>query len=119
MSRNTPKVHWRHFSYIEIRAGDKDNLDNTWLRNGSLEDSDALPVPELLVARSLKSLNCPLAVLGHPRGAGRGVRTWGLPMLKKKRPLCAPPLSKQLKTGRIGRGVRKNKTAAKKWGFGS
>ncbi len=41
---------FRRFSYAELEARDKFNLDITWLKDDSLEDPDSLPAPEVLIA---------------------------------------------------------------------
>ncbi|HEY4605904.1 MAG TPA: N-6 DNA methylase, partial [Blastococcus sp.] len=41
---------FRRFSYEELVARDKVNLDITWLKDDSLEDPDNLPAPEVLIA---------------------------------------------------------------------
>ncbi len=41
---------FRRFSYEELVARDKVNLDITWLKDDSLEDPDSLPAPEILIA---------------------------------------------------------------------
>ncbi|MBT2411620.1 hypothetical protein J7I94_13755 [Streptomyces sp. ISL-12] len=38
------------FTYEELAARDKANLDITWLRDPSLDDADSLPAPEVLAA---------------------------------------------------------------------
>ncbi|MBM0279469.1 hypothetical protein [Micromonospora tarensis] len=39
---------FRPFSYEELSARDKVNLDITWLKDASLEDADALLPPEVI-----------------------------------------------------------------------
>ena len=41
---------FRRFSYDELIARDKINLDITWLKDDSLEDPDSLPEPAVLIA---------------------------------------------------------------------
>ncbi len=41
---------FRRFSYEDLVARDKVNLDITWLRDDSLEDPDGLPEPKVLIA---------------------------------------------------------------------
>jgi type I restriction enzyme M protein len=41
---------FRRFSYAELVARDKVNLDITWLKDDSLEDPDSLPEPAVLIA---------------------------------------------------------------------
>jgi type I restriction enzyme M protein len=40
---------FRRFTYDELLARDKINLDITWLKDDSLEDPDSLPAPEVLI----------------------------------------------------------------------
>ena len=47
-SESDPKGRWRMFTYDELIARDKVNLDIFWLRDESLEDSANLPDPEVL-----------------------------------------------------------------------
>ncbi|MGH3118498.1 MAG: type I restriction-modification system subunit M, partial [Gaiellales bacterium] len=39
---------WKSFNYDELVAREKANLDITWLRDESLEDTDNLPAPEVI-----------------------------------------------------------------------
>lgn len=41
---------FRRFSYADLVARDKVNLDITWLKDDSLEDPDSLPEPGVLIA---------------------------------------------------------------------
>ena len=47
----SPKGRWCSFTYDEIIKRDKANLDIFWLKDDSLEDSENLPDPEILVPR--------------------------------------------------------------------
>jgi type I restriction enzyme M protein len=47
---------WKSFSYDEIMARDKANLDITWLRDESLEDLDNLPSPDVLAREIVEDL---------------------------------------------------------------
>jgi hypothetical protein len=47
-SEAQPEGRWHVFSYKELIARDKANLDIFWLRDESLEDSANLPAPEIL-----------------------------------------------------------------------
>ncbi|NMB59250.1 MAG: SAM-dependent DNA methyltransferase [Chloroflexi bacterium] len=47
-SETNPGGRWRMFTYDELAARDKFNLDITWLRDESLEDSANLPAPDVL-----------------------------------------------------------------------
>ena len=52
---------FRRFTYEEIVARDKANLDIFWLRDDSLEDADSLPAPEVLAAEIAEDLEAALA----------------------------------------------------------
>ncbi|MCC6880527.1 MAG: N-6 DNA methylase, partial [Verrucomicrobiales bacterium] len=52
---------FKKFTYDEIVARDKANLDILWLKDDSLEDSDNLPAPALLAAEIVESLEAALA----------------------------------------------------------
>ena len=48
------------FSYDELMQRDKANLDITWIRDESLEDSDNLPEPEALADEIIENLKAAL-----------------------------------------------------------
>lgn len=52
---------FRKFTYDEIVARDKANLDILWLKDESLEDSENLPAPAVLAAEIVESLEVALA----------------------------------------------------------
>jgi len=52
---------FRAFSYDELIARDKVNLDITWLRDDSLEDLDNLPAPEVIAREIVEDLTAALA----------------------------------------------------------
>ena len=52
---------FRSFSYDELAARDKVNLDITWLRDESLEDLDNLPAPEVIARQIVEDLTAALA----------------------------------------------------------
>ena len=52
---------WRSFTYEELIARDKVNLDIFWLRDESLEDSANLPDPDVLAAEIVEDLRSALA----------------------------------------------------------
>jgi len=52
---------WRSFSYAELIARDKVNLDLTWLKDDSLEDFDNLPSPEVIAREIVEELTGALA----------------------------------------------------------
>ncbi|MGB2919213.1 MAG: class I SAM-dependent DNA methyltransferase [Mycobacterium sp.] len=51
---------WKPFSYDELVARDKVNLDVTWLRDESLEDADNLPAPEIIAREIVEDLTAAL-----------------------------------------------------------
>lgn len=51
---------FRRFSYEELAARDKLNLDLTWLRDDSLQDLDSLPEPDVLAAEIVENLEAAL-----------------------------------------------------------
>ncbi len=59
-SEANPQGRWRSFSYDELAARDKVNLDIFWLRDEALEDSDSLPAPEVLAREILANLEAAL-----------------------------------------------------------
>lgn len=52
---------WKAFTYEELMARDKANLDIFWLKDESLEDTDNLPPPEVLAAEIVEQLEAALA----------------------------------------------------------
>jgi len=48
------------FSHDELIARDKVNLDISWLRDGSLEDLDNLPAPEIIAREIVEDLTAAL-----------------------------------------------------------
>ena len=52
---------WKSFTYDELVARDKANLDITWLRDESLEDVDNLPAPEIIAREIVEDLTAALA----------------------------------------------------------
>jgi type I restriction enzyme M protein len=52
---------WKAFSYDDLLARDKVNLDITWLRDESLEDLDNLPAPEVIAREIVEDLTAALA----------------------------------------------------------
>jgi type I restriction enzyme M protein len=57
----TPDGRWRAYPYEQLIARDKANLDIFWLRDDSLEDSAALPDPDVLAAEIMEDLQAALA----------------------------------------------------------
>lgn len=51
---------WKSFSYDELIARDRVNLDITWLRDDALEDTDGLPAPEIIAREIIEDLTAAL-----------------------------------------------------------
>ena len=51
---------WRSYSYDEIVARDKTNLDIFWLKDDSLEDTENLPSPDVLASEIVEQLESAL-----------------------------------------------------------
>ena len=51
---------WKSFSYEELIARDKTNLDIFWMKDESLEDSENLPPPEVLAREIVEQLESAL-----------------------------------------------------------
>ncbi len=51
---------WKAFTYDDLVARDKVNLDITWLRDESLEDADNLPAPEVIAREIVEDLTAAL-----------------------------------------------------------
>ena len=51
---------FKAFTYSELIARDKANLDITWLRDESLEDLDNLPAPEVIARKIVEDLTAAL-----------------------------------------------------------
>ncbi|KAA0961496.1 SAM-dependent DNA methyltransferase [Microbacterium sp. ANT_H45B] len=56
----TESERWKSFTYDELTARDKVNLDITWLRDDSLEDADSLPAPEIIAREIVEDLTAAL-----------------------------------------------------------
>lgn len=59
-SEENPNSRWRVFDYDELISRDKANLDITWLRDESLEDSENLPEPAVLAREIMEGLKAAL-----------------------------------------------------------
>jgi len=59
-SETNPEGRWRVFDYEELMARDKVNLDISWLRDESLEDTDNLPDPDVLAREIVEELRVAL-----------------------------------------------------------
>ena len=60
-SKRVESERFCRFTYDELMARDKANLDITWLRDESLEDSSTLPAPGVLAAEIVEELEAALA----------------------------------------------------------
>ncbi|MTI81255.1 MAG: SAM-dependent DNA methyltransferase [Firmicutes bacterium] len=59
-SENNPEGRWRRFTYEEIIARDKTNLDIFWIKDKSLADLDNLPDPDLLANEIIENIEAGL-----------------------------------------------------------
>jgi type I restriction enzyme M protein len=59
-SERVESERFRPFTYDEIIARDKVNLDITWLRDESVEDLDNLPAPEIIAREIVEDLTAAL-----------------------------------------------------------
>ncbi len=60
-SEDNPEGRWRKFSFEEIVARDKTNLDIFWLKDQSLADLDNLPDPDILASEIIETIEAGLA----------------------------------------------------------
>lgn len=60
-SEESPEGRFRKFSYDEIIARDKTNLDIFWLKDKSLADLDNLPDPDILANEIIENMEASLA----------------------------------------------------------
>jgi type I restriction enzyme M protein len=68
---------FKSFTYDELVARDKANLDITWLRDDSLEDLDNLPAPEVIAREIVEDLTAALAEFEAVASALES-STWGV-----------------------------------------
>ncbi|WP_053364945.1 class I SAM-dependent DNA methyltransferase [Bacillus sp. FJAT-27245] len=59
-SESNPDGRWRRFTYEEILARDKTNLDIFWIKDKSLADLDNLPDPDLLANEIIENIEAGL-----------------------------------------------------------
>lgn len=59
-SIENPNGRWRKYSYEDIAARDKTNLDITWIEDENLIDFDNLPDPEILINEIVENLESAL-----------------------------------------------------------
>lgn len=62
--QRTESERFKSFTYDELIARDKTNLDIFWLRDESLEESDNLPKPEILAQEIMDNLESALDAFG-------------------------------------------------------
>lgn len=60
-SARVESERWKAFTYDEIVARDKANLDISWLKDDSLEDLDNLPSPDVIAREIVEDLTAALA----------------------------------------------------------
>lgn len=59
--RESKKIdRWKSFTYDELIARDKTNLDIFWMKDDSLEETENLPAPEILAAEIVEQLEAAL-----------------------------------------------------------
>ena len=56
----TETIRFRRFTYDELVARDKLNMDIFWLKDESLEDIDALPEPDVIASEIVENLEAAL-----------------------------------------------------------
>ena len=59
-SDTNPDGRWRCYTYEELAARDKVNLDIFWLRDESLEDTNNLPNPDVIATEIVEDLRTAL-----------------------------------------------------------
>ena len=59
-SEQNPEGRWRKYTYADIIARDKTNLDIFWLKDKSLADLDNLPDPDILAADIIENIESAL-----------------------------------------------------------
>jgi type I restriction enzyme M protein len=62
-SEDNPNGRWRSFDYEELIQRDKVNLDIFWIKDESLEDSDNLPEPDVILQEIIEDLESALEQL--------------------------------------------------------
>ena len=60
-SKRVESERFHRFSYDDLVARDKANLDISWLRDDSLDDASTLPAPGVLAAEIVEELEAALA----------------------------------------------------------
>jgi len=59
-AKENPEGRWRKFTYQEIIARDKTNLDIFWLKDKSLANLDNLPDPDILASEIIENIEAGL-----------------------------------------------------------
>ena len=59
-SERRESERWQSYSYAELIARDKVNLEFTWLKDDSLEDLDNLPSPDAIAREIVEDLTAAL-----------------------------------------------------------
>ena len=76
-SEDNPEGRWRRFTYDEIIARDKTNLDIFWIKDKSLADLDNLPDPDELALEIIENIEVGLesfrAIVETVNGRGDGL----------------------------------------------
>lgn len=62
-SEENPYGRWRAYEYEELIQRDKVNLDISWIRDESLEDTENLPEPEIILQEIIEDLEIALQQL--------------------------------------------------------
>ena len=78
-SERVETERFRSFTYDELVARDKANLDITWLKDDSLEDLDNLPAPEVIAREIVEDLTAALAEFEAVAAALEASATGGEP----------------------------------------
>lgn len=77
-SEKNPEGRWRKFTFEEIIARDKTNLDIFWLKDKSLADLDNLPDPDILANEIIENIEAGLGsfkeIMETINGNGEGVK---------------------------------------------
>jgi len=79
-SERAETERFRSFTYEELVARDKANLDITWLKDDSLEDLDNLPAPEIIAREIVDDLTAALAEFEAVAAALEAAANGGTPL---------------------------------------
>jgi type I restriction enzyme M protein len=74
-SEENPEGRFRKFTYEEIAARDKTNLDIFWLKDKSLADLDNLPDPDILASEIIENIEASLENFREVLGIVNGNRS--------------------------------------------